>query len=300
MNNNYLDNELTTQSERLIHTPSSFARKNLNYAQETGRLKSLKEHRCIRENLDSYLFFMVLRGQGKVLTDGREYAAKEGDAVLIDCRKHYEHCSFDDNPWEIRWVHFNGTGLEGLFKLFNDANGKKPVMELNDKKGEFEKLLDSLNKVLEEKTIAAELEQSLILNTLMTDSIKLVLKDSEQPVYESDGHLNSDDFATLRESVNEHIEEDGLERILAIQYGLLPEDLSKLFLDKYGISLSDYIINRKFNKAKELLRFTIKPIEEIAFESGIKSESEFRRMFMEAEQMTPEDYRKRWAQWVKS
>ena len=60
-----------------------------------------------------------------------------------------------------------------------------------------------------------------------------------------------------------------------------------------------YIENRKFTKAKELLRFTIKPVSEIIKESGIDSDEEFRRLFMDNEEMTPEEYRRKWAQWIK-
>ena len=59
-------------------------------------------------------------------------------------------------------------------------------------------------------------------------------------------------------------------------------------------------MNRKFNKVKELLRFTIKSIDEIISEVGIEDEKALRDYFMETEEMTPEDYRRRWAQWIKS
>jgi transcriptional regulator GlxA family with amidase domain len=109
-----------------------------------------------------------------------------------------------------------------------------------------------------------------------------------------------DEFSSLRESVNDHIGEPNLERILSIQYGLQPDRLNSLFEQKYGISLQNYIVNRKFNKVKELLRFTIKSIDEIISEVGIEDEKALRDYFMETEEMTPEDYRRRWAQWIKS
>ena len=51
---------------RYIHTPSSFARQNLLYIQETGRLKSRDRHISRRSHLESYLFFIVLSGRGTV------------------------------------------------------------------------------------------------------------------------------------------------------------------------------------------------------------------------------------------
>ncbi len=69
----------TTSSDRSLHTPGNFARQNLLYVQEVGRLKSLKPHRCVRENLESCLFLMVLGGRGTLVAEGREYQLQTGD-----------------------------------------------------------------------------------------------------------------------------------------------------------------------------------------------------------------------------
>ena len=58
-------------------------------------------------------------------------------------------------------------------------------------------------------------------------------------------------------------------------------------------------LNRRFNAAKELLRFTIQPMSEVITESGIGNEDLFYQLFRENENMTPEEYRKNWAQWIK-
>ena len=63
--------------------------------------------------------------------------------------------------------------------------------------------------------------------------------------------------------------------------------------------MRDYILNRRFNAAKELLRFTIQPMNEVIAESGIGNEDLFYQLFKENERMTPEEYRKNWAQWIK-
>ena len=293
-----LMDENLTKSDRLIHTPSSYARKNLIFAQETGTLKSLKEHICVRENLESYLFFIVLDGCGVVSTGGKDYEAKKGDAVLLDCRKHYEHKSDVSDPWEIRWVHFNGELPERLFEVFVEGNTGSPVFTPNDNTCYID-VLDRLNDMLAKSNVIAEINQSSLLEQLFMLCLNDVVGDRDLS-FDDNTDMDEDEFSTLRESVNEHINEGNLERILSIQYGLQENKLSELFEKKYGISLSDYILNRKLNKAKELLRFTIKSLDEIISEAGFESEDLFRKLFMESEEMSPEDYRKKWAQWIKS
>ena len=86
---------------------------------------------------------------------------------------------------------------------------------------------------------------------------------------------------------------------LAEKYEMGEEELDACFQKTYGITLRDYILNRRFTAAKELLRFTIKPVKEIVEESGIKNDDLFRRLFLDGEGMTAEEYRMKWAQWVK-
>ena len=46
-------------SNRILYTPSSFARSSLLTLQEIGTLQALKPHTSSRDNLQSYLFFML-------------------------------------------------------------------------------------------------------------------------------------------------------------------------------------------------------------------------------------------------
>ena len=295
-----MDEGRTTESERKIHTPSAFARKNLIFAQETGRLKSLKPHSCVRENLDSYLVFIVLEGKGRVETGGKEYDVKAGDVVFLDCRKHYSHTSDATDPWTIKWVHFNGDIPGKLFPVFAETNKNMPVFTPSEGISKYEDIFNELRGILEETKVTSEIKQSGLLNNLLVMMIDDTSDGTALSFDDAEKNASEDDFASLRESVNDHIGEPNLERVISIQYGLQPEKLSALFEKKYGISLQDYILNRKYNKVKELLRFTIKPLDEIIAEAGIEDEKTMRDYFMETEEMSPEDYRKRWAQWIKS
>ena len=82
------------ESERILYTPSTFARTNLIHLQECGRLKALSPHTSHRENLASYLCFIVLEGSGTLEYDQKHYTLSAGDCVFLDCNKSYLHrCS---------------------------------------------------------------------------------------------------------------------------------------------------------------------------------------------------------------
>ncbi|MBR5420818.1 MAG: AraC family ligand binding domain-containing protein [Lachnospiraceae bacterium] len=287
------DGEGITSSERYFYTPSAFARKHLCYVQELGSLKSLKPHASVRENLESFLFFVVRAGSGCVRYEGKEIELKSGDAVLLDCREHYEHESSVNNPWELSWVHFDGARAEAVYGLFKKENGGQPRIVLGRREEAVSRLLAQLMEGKGENSLRAELKADALLAQLLLLVMEMAGERQEET-----------DFDGLREEVNAGLSEADitLEHIHERLTQRYKTDFSKIddaFRAKYGISIDGYAANRMLNKAKELLRFTIEPIPAVAAASGMSGEEELRRLFQENEQMSPEDYRKKWAQWIK-
>ena len=76
------------RSRRILYTPfrllpalpcSTFRR--------PGSLKAVKPHTNARKGLDSFLFFTVMAGKGKLIADGKGYDLSAGDCIFIDCQK---------------------------------------------------------------------------------------------------------------------------------------------------------------------------------------------------------------------
>ena len=76
-------------SNRILYTPSSFARSSLLTLQEIGTLEALKPHTSSRDNLQSYLFFYVESGSGKLVYHGKEYVCVTGCQVPETVNKSY-------------------------------------------------------------------------------------------------------------------------------------------------------------------------------------------------------------------
>lgn len=70
-------------SQRIIYTPSPFARSNLVHLQEVGRLQARSPHASTRKGLASYLFFMVESGSGTLEYDGTTRACAPGTAHFL-------------------------------------------------------------------------------------------------------------------------------------------------------------------------------------------------------------------------
>lgn len=289
MNNQmFYETENITASDRILHTPSDFARKNLLFIQEVGKLRSLKPHISRRSNLDSFLIIAILKGVGTIKVTGEIYQVSEGDCAFIDCRDSYEHISDEDNPWELAWVHFNGHNAEAYYRFFLQNNENLPCFRMENAesyKNIIEKIMNSQN----EKDKVCELNTSLFLIELVTIAIRDTVNIKK--------HKSEHNLSKIREIINQHFMEENLFEKLCREYAKDEISMNREYKDKYGIELCDYILNRRFTYAKELLRFTVKPIKEIVVESGIGNADLFRHLFIENEGMTAEEYRKKWSQW---
>ena len=279
-----------TESERFLHTPGEFALNHLVYIQELGSLQSIQPHRCVRENLDSYLIFIVARGSGLIQINDTEYPLVMGDCVFIDCQQHFEHQSSEKDPWELMWVHCNGRAMKAFHDLFLEKNdGKEYItVECADK---IEDVFRQLIRIQKEQDVLPELKSSVLIEQIIVYLIGEAVCQKENKSYVV--------YNQVREYINENYQKQALVEQIADVFHLDAEKIDHEFQKLYGIDIYDYILNRRFTKAKELLRFTIKPISEIVEISGIRNDDLFRKLFKENEKMTAEEYRKKWAQWVK-
>lgn len=282
-----------TSSNRCLHTPGDFARRNLLYVQEVGRLKSLRPHRCIREKLESYLFMVVLRGRGNLVVNDRAYEMKAGSCALVDCWEHYEHISDENDGWELAWVHYYGNTARNFYELFRKGNGGSAVFHVLDVE-EWDQLVGQLLFLQGERNILTELQCGELLLHLQCRILQ-VLSGSNALADEQEKQLVS----SVREWLNKHYAENDPARGLGLDFSVEFEEIDRSFAQHYGISIDEYVDNRRLNAAKELLRFSIKPVAEVAAEVGMGDEDAMRRMFREKEGISAEEYRQKWAQWIR-
>lgn len=279
-----------TKSERFLRTPGEFAKDHLVFVQEIGRLQSIQPHRCIREKLESYLIFLVISGSGIIQIEGVERPLVMGDCVFVDCRQHYEHQSSENDPWELMWVHCNGQHMESFHDFFKQKNDEKEYITVENAeriKGYFEELL----LIQKDQRILAEFQSSILIEQIVESLIEEAVQQEENKLYVV--------YNQIREYINENYQKHALVEKMSGIFHLDANEMDQGFQKIFGIDIYDYILNRRFTKAKELLRFSIKPVSEIVEISGICNDDLFRKLFKEHEKMTAEEYRKKWAQWVK-
>lgn len=271
---------------RYIHTPGSFARRNLLYVQEAGRLKSKDRHISKRSHLESCLFFIVLSGRGTVTLDGRTFGLCAGDHVFLDCRRPYSHESSDEEPWELLWVHFYGSAMEGYLEYF--AKNQRPHIFRPPEPSPFTGLLEQLLEQEQMSLADRELMENELLHRLVTRI--LTCRTGHAPTVS--GTLVK--LQEIRQYLDGHYTEKLSLDKLANQFYISKYHMSREFKKAFGTTLVGYLTARRVTKAKEMLRFTDMQIEAIAADCGIEDNSYFNKVFQKAEGITPREYRRKW------
>lgn len=283
----FFTTESIVSSNRMLYTPSSFARNSLFHLQEIGTLKALKEHTSKRDGLQSFLFFIVLNGSGELAYNDKVYQLSEGSCVFIDCRKPYSHTTDSYDLWTLRWCHFYGSTLSFIYEKYCERGGR-PSFTPSDTMP-FLNTLDRLYDLVSGNDYIRDMWINEELNRLCT----LLMAESWHPE-EAVTAPKKMSVADVKEYLDEHYNDKITLDELASRFFINKYYLTRVFKEQYGQSITNYLQNVRITHAKKMLRFTDISVEEIGLQCGLGQLHYFSRVFKEVEGVAPSVYRSQW------
>lgn len=277
----------SVSSSRILYTPSQFAKTNLLYLQETGKLEAISSHTNKREKLNSFLCFVVLKGKGNLEYDGRTYELKENDVVFIDCKKQYSHSTYSANLWTLMWCHFSGANLPAIYAKYCERGGEPVIHSENIQP--FVCIMSEIYQIADSDDYIKDMKINEKLNILLTH----LMRDSWHQ-----GNFSSRKKKINIREIKSYIDTNFMNKIslesVARLFFVNKHYLARLFKEHYGISLTIYLQQVRITHAKQMLRFTNKKIEQIGKECGMDELSYFSRVFKKLEGVSPKEYRNLW------
>lgn len=277
----------TVTSNRILYTPSSFARTSLLHLQEIGELEARRTHTSSRSGLQSFLFFTVIDGAGSLKYGEKEYKLGAGDCVFIDCHNPYSHTTDPEHLWTLRWVHFYGPQMSSIYNKYCERGGR-PVFTPDDSTPFFS-IWDQLMRVAG----SADYMRDMKINAALAELLVLVMAESWHP----EDHVTAKKKASVA-NVKDYLDREYASKItldgLSTQFYINKYYLTKVFREQYGQSITNYLLNVRITKAKQLLRFSSKSIEEIGLEVGLGAPHYFSQTFKSVEGVPPSKYREQW------
>ncbi len=100
-------------------------------------------------------------------------------------------------------------------------------------------------------------------------------------------------LARLQAYIANHCAHDLRVETLARRVGMSPRNFARQFQRDLRMTPAAYVRHVRLNRAKDLLSQGIASVDEVAAQSGFKSRQILRRLFQEAFQTTPSEYRRR-------
>lgn len=286
---------ILVKSNRIIYTPSDFAKANLIHLQEVGELQAQKPHTSRRKNLSSYLFFTVLSGEGTLEYGGETFLLKKGDCAFVDCRRDYAH-SCGEALWRLKWVHFYGPNMGGIYGKYVERGGR-PILTPADS-STCEKLINEIYGIASSDSNIKDMQIFEKLTSLLT----LVMGQSLGPTENagSEDRIQQKNAVKRQnlQAVKEYLDGHYASRItldmLSERFFINKFYLTRIFKEQFGESVTGYLLQVRITQAKQRLRFTNQSIEEIAHECGMHDANYFSRVFKKVEGVSPGEFRRMW------
>lgn len=285
-----MDNSLfygdIVESKRILYTPSLFARTNLIHLQEIGELTARQPHTSRRENLSSFLFFIVRSGSGALEYGNQVYSLCQGDCVFLDCKKAYAHSTAED-LWTLNWVHFYGPNVKSIYEKYTERGGQ-PFFHPKKREG-FEALLGELYTVAE----SAEYLRDMKIMEKLTSLLVLLMEESWHPEKRREV-TKKQNLQAVKEYLDRNYARPVSLDQLAESFFINKFYLTRIFKEQFGVSVNNYLLEVRITHAKQLLRFTDMTVEAVGAECGMRDANYFSRLFKKMEGISPGEFRKMW------
>ncbi len=242
--------------------------------------------RCGPAARDYYLFHFILDGCGTVARKGAVRRLAAGKSFLLRPGDSVVYCADPETPWSYCYFGLRGQDVPRYLEKTVFSGGRWTA-ELGDVP-----LLRTVCQVRE------QLLDAPVLGFLSEECSLRLLGAYYQPAPEEKNYRT----AYRSENAYVHMAKEFIASNftgplsvagLAEQLNLNRCYLSTLFKETVGLSLTDYILSLRLERAQKLLNETRLPLLEIAHRSGFESYSAFFRAFKRKFQVSASGYRKK-------
>ena len=225
---------------------------------------------------ESCKLLYIYEGTCRVNIDGRCHEANKGDSVLI-----FPYCDFvieKDAGAKYVWLEFSGFACTAILGRIAFSK-QKPVLGKIDMDG-FEYLFEMPVNTGEAYSLYRLGGCILLLLSYYIEKFPSKTVQNEGYVFRAcrfiDAHYSMPGFC-----VKDVVEALKIDR----------SHLYRIFKDKTGISVSDYIIRCRINKAEVMLANSDLSIKDVAYSVGFSDQMYFSRVFKRLNGRTPTAFR---------
>ncbi len=252
------------------------------YFDRIGFFEYAVSHRASRIAPEFFIVFLCVQGKGWLELDGKRHAVSPGDVFFSFPGVAHFYGADDDDPWSIYWAHFH-TDEPDFIELMrqNGITVSNPLFHTSHPQelaGLFQTILSGIYGASEnELRYRQSVFSQLLFKVLLMSSSR-----EEKSAY----------VRQALEFVENNLAQPLSLDLVAGALGVSKYYLSHLFTNEMGVSLKQYILDRRLGNARFLLESTGKSVGEVARLCGYESAAYFSNAFKKHSGRSPEQYKK--------
>ena len=240
-----------------------------------GKRINTQNHIYGPEIRNHYLFVLVNKGDSVLHSHGNTTFGEHDLLIMQPNEKiHYKAL----NEWSISWLGLYGSAVDEFVHLLG-VTPEKPLLHIS-LYNELKAVMDNIYEASKDTSLSSKLLVAGMIYEFFGILFKdLALKPQTEIV---DAALRIIEYSFCENITVEQIAEH-----LSVNSAYF----SRKFTDKTGISPKRYILNKRIERAKELLRTSSASIMEISNSVGYEDQFYFCRIFKKYTGVTPGTYR---------
>ena len=236
---------------------------------------------------DCYHLHIVRSGCGVLRADGKIFHPHAGQMFLLKHKEVVEYTADRKDPWSYCWVTFNGSEARRIVEEIGFTEGIY-LLSIETPPEDFFDLIRRMHTRPEMTRV-----NELFRRGVMLEYLSMAMEASPAAMTADDGrnHRPVEDYIDCAAQFIHYNYQTITVGDVVNFIGFSRGYLTTAFRRAKGISLQEYLLRVRMQKAKELILSTNLQIQEIAEKVGYSDQLNFSRIFRKYEGICPSDYR---------
>lgn len=237
---------------------------------------------------DEYILHFVTNGHGFYSAGGNTWSLEAGNVFLIYPNQPVVYCADSRDPWSYAWVGFKGSRVEAILKQCGFTKNRR-ILKLAD----IAPYVSCFDLLMEH--LSLELSDILFRESVLMQILSLLClqyQTEDRTVKANGDETDSSSYVTRAvEFITTHYMHPITISEIADFLGISKGHLNRVFQSRYGMSVQNFIIDFRMQRAAALLENTTDPVKEIALQTGYTDPLVFSKAFKKCFGVSPKAYR---------
>lgn len=262
-------NETTTEYERYLYQSLDSAFPSFSWC---GRF-TCKKGFLVKRSAPGYSVILYTEeGYGALDLNGERHALTKDTVAILSAGDDYYYTAPEDG-WRFRFIHLIGCAVD--IQIDEIKRIRSSVFRFCDKEAIFDRIITSAREKM-------PLYKAYQLTSELLGALRFCREGSDE----------NRAIAHACKYINENLSSDLTVEAVAYEVSLSRPYLTALFSKEIGMPPSEYVVQKRIERATELLYTTDRPISEIASLCGYPDTSSFIRLFKKRKGITPLAFKK--------